>query len=472
MTALTADLKRLTKAVEKQAEGKDPFRQKIHLMPPVGWLNDPNGLCQFQGIYHGFFQYSPFNPEGGVKMWGHYTSSNMIDWEYQGVPLYPDQPFDCSGVYSGAAFIEDGEMFLYYTGNVKLEDGEYDYINTGRQANTVLVSTRDGIHFSRKKKLMDNRDYPSDLTLHVRDPKVWKKEDTYYMILGARTKKDEGQVLLYQSEDRIHWSLANRVKTEKAFGYMWECPDYFEIGDKKILSASVQGLEGGQWEDRNVYQSGYFLLEGEISGDYQLGEYGLWDYGFDYYAPQSFQAEDGRIIQIGWMGMPDCKEYTNRTIEDGWQHCFTFPREIYIKDGIPCQRPVRELEEKCRLLERKQDMLDMKDHPVYQAEISHICDNQFQAVLGDELVLEYREGRFEMRFKDQEKTSVSAGRGRRYGELDTLENVKILTDISSVEVFLNDGQYVFSTRYYPEKANIRIKAHGAEILFKEIVTEN
>lgn len=471
MTALTEDLKKLTKAAEKKAEGKDPFRQKIHLMPPVGWLNDPNGLCQFQGIYHGFFQYSPFNPEGGVKMWGHYTSTDMIDWEYQGVPLYPDQLFDCSGVYSGAAFIEDGEMFLYYTGNVKLEDGEYDYINTGRQANTVLVSSRDGIHFGRKRKLMDNGDYPSDLTLHVRDPKVWKKEDTYYMILGARTKKDEGQVLLYQSEDRIHWSLANRVKTDKPFGYMWECPDYFEIGDQKILSASVQGLTGGQWEDRNVYQSGYFLLEGEISGKYHLGEYRLWDYGFDYYAPQSFRTEDGRIIQIGWMGMPDCKEYTNRTIEDGWQHCFTFPREIYIKDGIPCQRPVRELEKKCRLLERKKDALEMRDHPVYQAEISHISHNQFQAVLGEELVLEYREGRFEMGFKDQEKTSVSAGRGRRYVELDVLKNVRILTDTSSVEVFLNDGEYVLSTRYYPEKADIRIKAPEAEILFKEIVTD-
>ena len=58
--------KKLTKAAEKKAEGKDPFRQKIHLMPPVGWLNDPNGLCQFQGTYHGFFQYSPFDPEGGV----------------------------------------------------------------------------------------------------------------------------------------------------------------------------------------------------------------------------------------------------------------------------------------------------------------------------------------------------------------------------------------------------------------------
>ena len=471
MTALTGDLKRLTETAEKLADRKDLFRQKIHLMPPVGWLNDPNGLCQFQGVYHAFFQYSPFNPEGGVKMWGHYTSRNMIDWEYQGVPLYPDQPFDCSGVYSGAAFIEDGEMFLYYTGNVKLEDGDYDYINTGRQANTVLVSSKDGIHFGRKMKLMDNGDYPSDLTLHVRDPKVWKKKENYYMLLGARTKSDEGQALLYQSRDRIHWVLANRVKTEESFGYMWECPDYFEIGDRKILSASVQGLTGGQWEERNVYQSGYFLVEGEITGNCHLGEYRLWDYGFDYYAPQSFQAEDGRIIQIGWMGMPDCQEYTNRTIENGWQHCFTFPREIYVKDGIPCQGPVRELEEKCRLLRKDQGHMGIEGYPVYQAEISGICNNRFQAVLGEELVLEYRDGQFEMWFKKQEKTGVSAGRGRRWVDMERLENVKILADISSAEVFLNDGEYVFSTRYYPEKAVIHIKAPGAEIVFKEIAAK-
>ena len=123
-------------------------------------------------------------------MWGHYTSRNMIDWEYQGVNLYPDQPFDCSGVYSGCAFLEDGEMYLYYTGNVKLEDREdYDYINTGREANTVLVTSRDGEHFSKKKLLMKNTDYPSDLTLHVRDPKVWKQDSVYYMLQGARTKK-------------------------------------------------------------------------------------------------------------------------------------------------------------------------------------------------------------------------------------------------------------------------------------------
>ena len=191
MNALTRDLIRLTEKAEaeKPSAADSRFRQEIHLMPPTGWLNDPNGLCQFGGVFHAYFQYSPFHTEGGVKMWGHCTSRDMVRWEYQGAVLYPDQPFDCHGVYSGSAFTEDGVMYVYYTGNVKLEDrADYDYINTGREANTVLVTSRDGQSFGPKQLLMRNADYPSDLTLHVRDPKVWKDQGTYYMIQGARTK--------------------------------------------------------------------------------------------------------------------------------------------------------------------------------------------------------------------------------------------------------------------------------------------
>ena len=43
MNALTRDLIKLTKLAEG-AKASDPFRQSFHLMPPVGWLHDPNGL--------------------------------------------------------------------------------------------------------------------------------------------------------------------------------------------------------------------------------------------------------------------------------------------------------------------------------------------------------------------------------------------------------------------------------------------
>lgn len=472
MSALTNDLKKLTAAAEKTAAMEGGFRQKFHLMPPTGWLNDPNGLCQSDGVFHAFFQYSPFDPEGGAKLWGHYTSRNMIDWEYKGVPLYPDQPFDCSGVYSGCAYLEDGQMYLYYTGNVKLEDrDDYDYVNTGREANTVLVTSPDGKQFSRKRLLMRNSDYPSDLTLHVRDPKVWKEDGIYYMLQGARTKDDVGQGILFRSDDKISWSFAGRVETKEKFGYMWECPDYFETDGVKVFSASVQGLDGEEWKDRNVYQSGYFLVDGDILGEYSLSDYRLWDYGFDYYAPQSFEAEDGRRILIGWMGMPDCDEYTNLTIREGWQHCFTFPREVFVRDGIVCQRPVRELDERKRPAAAAEGTLERDGDQAYEADITGIRNNSFRAVVGEELVLEYRDGRFEMRFEDQAKDAVSGGRSLRYRRMEELRSVKILADVSSVEVFINGGEYVFSTRYYPKKYRFCVEAEGAEIVFNEILAK-
>lgn len=475
MNALTRDLVKLVETAEQSQKTREElsvsdrkFREKLHLMPPVGWLNDPNGLCQFQGIYHAFFQYSPFNAEGGVKMWGHYISKDMIKWEYQGTALYPDQPFDCHGVYSGSAFIEDGKMYLYYTGNVKLEDGEYDYIRTGREGNTVLVITEDGKTFGKKKELMRNSDYPDDLTCHVRDPKVWKENGTYYMVQGARTNEDVGQVLVFESEDKVNWKFRNRVESEKPFGYMWECPDYFKIGDKKLLSTSVQGLEGGIWEDRNVYQSGYFEIEGDILGEYKLSEYHLWDYGFDYYAPQSFETEDGRRIHISWMGMPDCEAYTNLTIADGWQHCFTLPREIYVKDGKICQRPIRELDYKEAITKTAENKLQADSCKAYDLKIDKIQNNQFCIALAEELLLEYTDGRFRMRFTDNRKTCVSAGRDCRYVETDEVTNIRVIADVSSVEVFVNDGEYVFSTRYYPDKYSINVQAEGADICLAEI----
>ena len=471
MNALTRDLIKLTDIAETQGAEKEEkllFREHFHLMPPVGWLNDPNGLCQFEGVYHAFFQYSPFDAEGGVKMWGHYISDNMLDWKYQGVALYPDQPFDCHGVYSGSALVEDGKMYLYYTGNVKLEDGEYDYIRTGREGNTVLVSSEDGIHFGHKKQLMRNTDYPDDLTCHVRDPKVWKEQDTYYMVQGARTKEDVGQILIFTSKDKVNWKFKSRIESKEPFGYMWECPDYFTIGDKKILSASVQGLEGGIWEERNVYQSGYFEVEGDIVSSYKLGEYKLWEYGCDYYARQSVETEDGRRIHISWRGMPDCEAYTNLTIADGWQHCFTLPREIYVKDGKICQRPVRELDYKEAITKTAENKLQAGSCKAYDLKIDKIQNNQFCIALAEELLLEYTDGRFRMRFTDNRKTCVSAGRDCRYVETDEVTNIRVIADVSSVEVFVNDGEYVFSTRYYPDKYSINVQAEGADICLAEI----
>ncbi len=173
------------KKIPETATGK--YRHKYHLMPPTGWLNDPNGLSYYGGNYHVFFQYAPEDARGGDKCWGHYQSPDLLNWEYTGIAIYPDTEYDRNGAYSGGALTDDGNLELFYTGNLK-EEGDFDYINEGRGATVIYLSTEDGVHLTEKELLMTNDDYPADLSRHVRDPKVWKDQGSYYMLLGARTR--------------------------------------------------------------------------------------------------------------------------------------------------------------------------------------------------------------------------------------------------------------------------------------------
>lgn len=325
-----------------------PFRMKYHIMPPVGWLNDPNGLCQFQGTYQAYFQYSPLSVNGGGGFWGHCTSQDLLHWQYQDPVLTTDRLEDRSGVYSGSALIEDGTMYLFYTGNVKLP-GDYDYIDEGRISSQLMVSSKDGQHMSEKTVLLGMKDYPEDMTAHIRDPKVWKDQGHYYMILGARKRdfdgdrrRDTGCALVYVSDNKKQWKLDHEILPEENFGYMWECPDLFELDGEKILSYCPQGLPAEPERFQNLYQSGYSIL---TNGETPEKTFQEWDLGFDFYAPQSFEDENGRRILVGWAGVPDTIEtHRNLSVQNGWQHCLTIPRELHIENGAVYQMPVREID--------------------------------------------------------------------------------------------------------------------------------
>jgi beta-fructofuranosidase len=254
---------------------------------------------------------------------------------------------------------------------------------------------------------------------------------------------------------------------------MWECPDYFELTDTgefankaivKVLSVSPQGLHGGDWDRRNVYQSGYFVLLGDVTQTCTLLPFALWDAGFDFYAPQTFQADDGRRILIGWMGMPDEKTYTNLTVRDGWQHCFTIPREVTAKYGRVLQWPVHELEDFRTNLREQEGTLEAEDTKTFDLLIDEIdFDQPLTVTLAGQMQLTWRERRFEMRFFDENMESTGAGRKSRFEFLDELHNVRVVGDMSSVEVFVNDGELTFSSRYYPEHYSLSVEAPTAQV---------
>lgn len=464
MGVLANDLKILINKFEEENRekvSKDQWRLNYHIMPPIGWLNDPNGLCELNGEYHVFYQYSPCEANGGLKYWGHYVSKDLVNWKEEEVSLYPDSPYDCHGVYSGSAFVENNKMYLYYTGNVK-HKGNHDYIMTGREQNTILVTSEDGINFSHKELIFRNSDYPQNMSTHVRDPKVWKEDNTYYMVLGARDDKSEGCVLLYTSKDNKNWQYTNEIRDEKPLGYMWECPDFFKLGGKQVLMISPQGVEPQGYKFNNVYQTGYMMVNGDITTDnYKLTSFDEIDRGFDFYAPQSFEDSKGRRIFVGWMGVPDIP-YTNPTVEKGWQHALTMPRELRLINNKVYQLP---LEEMMNLRGDKKTFniansisINAEDRSFELILNLHSNNKQVNIKLRKDVVLNYSNKVFTLSLGES-----GYGRDTRSVEIDTLESLRIFSDNSSLEIFLNNGEEVFTTRVYDEENHTNIEINGENI---------
>ena len=430
--ALQRDLERLVARVEREdgpQAAADPRRQQYHLMPPVGWLNDPNGLCRCGDWYHVFYQYGPFDVTGGVKHWGHYRSKDLLHWEALPVMLYPDQPWDIHGVYSGSALVEDGVMYLYYTGNVK-------------------AVSRDGVTVASNTLLMENRDYPNGLTCHVRDPKVWAQDGKYYMVQGARTLDDQGQLLVFESTDKVNWTFLQVLKTPRPFGYMWECPDLFCLDGQWFLLCSPQGVPHEETRFQNVYSCGYFPLYGDFRGEYSLGEFVEMDLGFDFYAPQTFQ--DGtRRLMFGWMGMPDA-DYTNPTVDSGWQHCLTVPCELRREGDRLLRLPAVEVTA-LRGAAIAPETVKVFDLEAY-------TQSSGRMVFRDAAVLEWQEGLVTLSF-----LQGGAGRTVRRVALERLHTLRVLGDSSSLEIFLNNGVETLSTRYYPQPEAQGVCVSGAEV---------
>lgn len=452
---------------------KKNYVPRFHLMPPTGWLNDPNGLCQLKGMHHIFFQYSPAAPRGGKKYWGHYETRDFFHYRFTDIFLKPDSRADRDGVYSGCAYVEDDTMYIYYTGNVKKE-GDYDYICNGREGNTILVTSRNGRNASKKEWLLKNEDYPKTLSNHVRDPKVFFENGSYYMVLGARTKDDKGCVVLYISKDKRVWQFDHFIQKD-GFGYMWECPDLFRIGGEQYLSLSPQGLMAEEYRYQNIYQSGYFHASEDLirSGD-GLGDFTEWDYGFDFYAPQTYKDEKGRRILIGWMGVPDAPYDHDPSIDEGWQHMLTIPRELSvdIRSKRICQNPIQEMKA------LREDVLfdgNSKEMPEvikmkqgYEILLSKFSEDAFEVSINEGFLIVYDNTEKILRFLFTDE-QLGYGRTERKLKLfsdEQISDMRIYVDTCCVEIYINHGIYVFTTKYFknPNRDNLlSVKGNIMEI---------
>lgn len=474
------------------------YRHKYHLMPEYGWMNDPNGFSFFQNEYHLFYQHYPYDTEWGPMHWAHAVSSDLITWRHKEIALRPDQEYDRNGVFSGSGIQVGNEHWLYYTGHVDVHLDQMFDQNYKKRTKEVsenippfirqvqcLATSVDGVHYKKYQHnpVISSDQIPTGIKVEdFRDPKVWKYNDKFYMVVGAKSEGHIGHVLFYDSIDGIHWNYLNQFTLGKDYGTVWECPDLFELDGKHILLFSPQEKPriGSRFE--NIHST--MALIGSFNhstGEFMLENEQELDQGFDFYAPQSTLTSDGRRVVVAWMNMWE-RKYPLHELGHGWNGSMTLPRELSLVDGNLLQRPYHTVE---KYQKNRVEFKNIEIDGTYENNNLHgTCQRmQLEFFMKDsnQLMIEFFKGEKEglsLLFRKDTNEMIMDRRNSEYPteslanrndftrsqviDLSKPVNLNVFLDVSSIEVFVNHGTQVFTSLFFSkeEGEKIFIKSNG------------
>ena len=221
----------------KEYEG-DPHRPIYHYVNPEHTLNDPNGLCFWQGRWHLFYQAYP--PEDPRQHWGHAISDDLIHWEDLPYAIYPNPERCC---FSGSTLVEDDRVIAMYhgtmVGNMVAVSSDPLLLNWEKVTGQAVIP-------------MQNPD-GSTPPYRVFDPCIWKKGDFYYSLSGGTLPGPGGKRtranFLLRSPDLANWTYLHPFVEDDLFTLVGDdgaCPYFWPIGDRHIL-LFYSHMSGGQY---------------------------------------------------------------------------------------------------------------------------------------------------------------------------------------------------------------------------------
>jgi len=460
----------------------EAWRPQYHFSPPQQWMNDPNGMVFLDGEYHLFYQYNPYADKWGPMHWGHAVSRDTVHWENLPIALFPDVH---GTIFSGSAVVDAGNtsgfgsrknpplvaIFTYHD-HLAFNLGRTDFQTQG--AAFSLDKGRTWTKYSGNPVLANSgsRDF--------RDPKVFWLADSHKWIM---TLAVHDHVAFYSSRDLRSWVHESDFGVQfGAHGGVWECPDLIEMNvagtteRKAVLLVSINpgGPNGGSATQYFVgrFDGHRFVPDSAPSGTVEAS----WiDHGTDNYAGSTWsggRSGDDRVLFLGWMSN---WQYAEEVPTKPWRSAMTLPRELKLvksprglevhsvpvaelavlrgrQANLPAQAIAENLDLTATagmhsgLLELE---LSVRTQDASRVELA------FANAQGERTVfrLDKTAGRYEV---DRSASGVvdfnpvfpklqwAAVKG-------TGADLKIhaFLDHSSVEIFINDGETVFTTIHFP-----------------------
>ena len=473
------------------------WRPLYHFTPARNWTNDPNGLIFLGGKYHLYNQQNPFGNDWGHMSWGHAVSTDLVHWKHLPLALPETIGKDTTWRFSGSAvwdthnssgFCQQGPcMVIVYTA---------DQPNLKKESQFVAFSNDSGKTFTN---------YPGNPVIDLqkkdfRDPSVtWNEQLKLWLMTVALPA--EHKVSFYTSPDLKAWTLLSQFGPAGYTGANWECPALMQVpvenrtGEKKwVLCVSAAG------GDRGVFEQ-YFMgnFDGRQFTADEPDSIRPVDYGDCFYAAIPWNdAPGGRIIYLGWL-------VPGKQPTFPWRGQMSIPRDLSARqhgDGwYLLQQPTAIISKRLskfagsKKITVRNMVLSGKDRQLIASGEAngnaYWMDAEISITPGTHVGFEA--GRKSSPGRDSAvirtgyddashtfyldkhpspgKPLLSPGAMQAgVAAADNRIKIRLLFDKSSVEVFFQDGEKVFTVPVYPEKGatGLSVFAEGGKATIRSL----
>jgi fructan beta-fructosidase len=462
----------------------EQYRPQFHFSPPQQWMNDPNGMVYDHGEFHLFYQYNPYSNKWGPMHWGHAISRDLLHWQHLPIALYPDR---LGTIFSGSAVVDAANtagfgsrahpaLVALYTYHDHLSE---NLGHTGFQSQGLAFSLDHGRSWT---KYSGNPVLTNPGVRDFRDPKLFWHAATRRWIAALAVAD---HVAFYSSRDLRHWVHESDFGHDQgAHGGVWECPDLIAMQvdgrsqGRYVLLVSIGkgGPNGGSATQYFVGDfDGHRFIADAPRSDRSAAVPRWLDYGTDDYAGSTWSGGargDRRQLFIGWMSN---WQYATDVPTQRWRSAMTLPRELRLVDdgrgpGLR-SRPIAELAALRRTTAVIGPRTIAAPFDLTQAAKIHSglleldidldttgapsSELQFANQRGERTI--FRLNAAERRFELDRSASGAVGFSPVFAAVqsapwpgtDQRVRLHIYLDQSSIEIFINDGETVFTALVFP-----------------------
>ncbi|XP_024015490.1 beta-fructofuranosidase, insoluble isoenzyme CWINV5 isoform X1 [Eutrema salsugineum] len=320
-----------------------PYRTGYHFQPPKNWMNDPNGPMIYKGIYHLFYQWYPNGvvTDFNKIVWGHATSTDLINWTPHSPAIKPSRPSDINGCWSGSVTIlPNGKPVILYTGN---DRNNHQVQNLARPKNLSDPYLRHWTKSPANPLVTPNAVNHINSTA-FRDPTTaWLGRNGRWRVITGSQEGRRGLALLHTSRDFTSWKQSTKPLHYNDGTGMWECPDFFPVArfnpqglDTSSFGESIKHVLKVSLSEtsHDYYTIGTYDRMRDVyvpdDGFVQDGTAPRYDYGKFYASKTFYDSVYRRRILWGWVNE---SSPVKDNVDKGWAGLQAIPRKVWLDES-------------------------------------------------------------------------------------------------------------------------------------------